>query len=418
MGGKKQSLVVPPTAATTNTTMGIDSAAVEVVATVGFDGSIRTRSFTIPEPCKEVASLVDGCEEPSDQQRHHGKPRLVRVGSTSDSEEDDSTSSEKENGNDKVTTDPSVITKAISTEVAMPAINSVGTSEDRNTYDCLSDQITTMFCSSEQLCMPTLLANKSSSSNGSNGSENHQVTASRCTEVGCTEYQLKDFLNTDGTDVFTSFQFWLTPSRKEETSRHDMQEPHNRSSGSRKRRSKHVETLWKSWHGEQSIPLERSKSLPTEPKRPSIPSASEDVSLMDVCYDSDPEQEYRQRPSRGEALQTPAVKRNSFRDRRPVRIATIEEHDSCYLGTAQVPPAPRSGGAPSSKQFNFHPKDRKNSSSSTSSSTKSCPRGRPLDTPTGPSAHDLMSPEGEPFLRSFIQVRYNLVAKGHYNPMD
>jgi hypothetical protein len=370
----------------------LPSAAVEVIATIACDGSIRTRSFSIPEPSREVSSLVDGRAEPAEMPvANKGRPALIRVGSTSDSEEG-STSSSGDESSSHNKSERVVLTSAkeLSTDsMALPTIHTVATASEDCTYDCLSDQITNMFCPAEHLCIgmqpqPTLPHNKSWVET------NPQLVAAGCTH---------------GADVFGTLQFWLTPGQEKGPKRSERQKPNNRSSGSRKRRSDHVKTIWNSWHVEQSIPLEHSKSLPSELRPHSLAASKGGAYVNDVCYDSDPEQEFPQRATRGEALRTPPIKTNSFRNCRPSSIETIQQDESCYLGTTQVPQAPRSTA--SSKAFNFHPR-RKESSPTTTG------RRRQGDTPPmGPSEHDLMRPDADYHLRCFIQVRYDSLVWRH-----
>lgn len=380
----------------------VPSAAVEVVATVAGDGSIRTRSFSV-DPCREL-SLVDGCEEPSDKpssdtahHQQHEQPALVRVGSTSDSEEDSTEEGSTTSSSERRKEEQMIAQKA-STELTTLPSHSVATEErSAGAYDCLSDQITNMFCPAEHLCLQQQHStNHAQISSGETRQLAASCTDAGCTEYnGCTEYQLKDFLAADGVDVFATLQFWLTPSQEEEAKRGERHKPNNRTSASRRKRSKHIETIWNSWHAEQSIPLERSKSLPSElvPQHPSPASQAEETYLNDVCYDSDPESEFPQRTSRGAVLRTPKEVK-SFRDRRPASIATVQEDGSCFLGKAQVPQAPRSGNAP--EKFDFHPKRTAEQ------------RKRKSDPPrVEPSELDLLRPGGEPLLRSFIQVRHS-----------
>ncbi len=375
-------------------TMAIDqmlpSASVEVIATVGNDGSIRTRSVATIESSTTTSSLVDGWEDPITAKRQNSeKPMLVPMESPSDSE-DSFTSGEDDVATPKRSHLPV-------TDIGQANTQTMATTEDGaiGMYDCLSDQIANFFCPVEQPMNFCIQPRASTPSRLS--TETHHLAAT-CVDSGCTEYQLQDFFNTKASaDVFSSLQFWLTPSQKEDRKSRSTHDPCNRSATGRKRRSKHIQRLWDSWHAAPVIPLERSKSLPCELRNTSF-IFDDDNHTNDACYDSDQEQECRQKAQRAEALREPKAK--GFRGHRPSPINIVPENEKLYLGMARVPTAPRNALKKASDQFNFHGQ-RRGCLATTASGF------RRIAFPMAPTENDLMSTEGEHILRSFIQVTSN-----------
>jgi len=380
------------------------STSVEVIATVAMDGSIRTRSVLVPEESLATSSLVDSQEEASKEDpftsRH--QPALVRVGSMSDSEDSNLSGSDDGRKEERQHRDPHVLQKCSTsnTDAALANNNAITTVDDGavGMYDCLSDQFTNFFCSSEQ--PPNLCLQQPPAPSSNRSEPENPLSSINWTDAGCSEYQLQNLFGPkQGADVFSSLQFWLTPSQDEEKSAAvARQKPYNRSSGGRKRRSKHIEKIWKSWHGEQSIPLERSKSLPTELRLPLL-SGKDNSYAKDVCYDSDPEQEHPHKHKRGEALRSPPKhNRPNFRNWRPLPINTLSNDENCYIGVAKLPSAPRNSTP--ANAFDFYTGRRESFAIPRMRS-----RRRSFDTPIGPTDFDLLNPEGEHIIRSFIQVR-------------
>lgn len=368
---------------------------VEVVATVADDGTIRTRSLLMPDSYSvATSSLVDRPDGPlSHKQEAPLQPGLVPASSMSDSEESSLCGSNDEKpGNNAL-----VLSKCSTcpTEAAL-AGNEITKPEEGavEMYDCLSDQLTNFFCPVEQPA--NFCVEKSAPSTPPRASSENQLTVN-CADAGCSEYQFRDFFGSqDGVDVLSSLQFWMNPGKKEGLKGGTRQKPQNRSSCNRRRRSQRVQKVWNSWHAVASIPLARARSYPSEPRSPAMSMSEDD----DVCYDSDPGQEYPQRIQRGEVLENPPPKpHEGFRTRRPPPINTTPEFESCYVGVAKVPSAPRNDSTTPNK-FNFYPRRR-----DTFVGTHQKNRRRFFDAPIAPTEFDLMSPEGEHVLRTFIQVR-------------
>lgn len=387
------------------------SAYVEVIATVADDGRIRTRSVPMAESSISDSCLVDGCyvEESCSEAHKESKsahPALVPVGSNSDSED---SSSYEESGSKGAANPSSALLMQCSTtttDVALANAAVANSDEAVGMYDCLSDQITNLFCPVEQ---PTNYCVYKSTKSGSSSEANHvQVAAPSCTDVACTDYQFKDLFSSgeEGADVFASLQFWLTPSQEEKLTTTHHKKPQNRSTTkSRKRRSNHIRKLWNTWHAEKTIPIERSKSMPAE-REGLIPSLmATDSFPSDICYDSDPEQELQEKVDRGEELQR--LTTTSFRDYQPqpiqTSIGTIWEDECCYFDddstmAHRVPPTPRN--SMSHAPFHFYPRRQDSFSTPTSQGMRSSLH----DSPLGPTEFDLMHPEGEYVLKDFIQV--------------
>jgi hypothetical protein len=335
---------------------------VEVMVCTADDGSIRTRSLdTKPSSC-----LVDQ-EEPS----------LVPAGSHTDS--DDSSSEDGDDVQSRTALTLHSSTKHSMSDLAVPT-------DDVGMYDCLSDQFSNLFCPADPHNRSAVESSKP---------ENHQM-ATTCAEVSCSDIQIRDLFSpvNPGIDVFSSLQFWLTPSQEEQITGSQCHTPRNRSY-SRKRKTSHIQRLWNGWHVENSIPLERSKSMPSEP----TPSTLD--LQFDVFYDSDPEQEHQEKRSRGDFLQQPKVEQH-YRSRRPRSIETILENEVCSFDDYMpVPPTPRNSAA---QTFNFC--DRQDSNAA--SAAKHSSNHSFLHSPVTPSEFDLMHPQGEDYLRDFIQVRLML----------
>eukprot|EP00934_Nitzschia_sp_Nitz4_P003319 Nitzschia sp. Nitz4//scaffold159_size51929//6639//8448//NITZ4_006872-RA/size51929-augustus-gene-0.74-mRNA-1//1//CDS//3329537553//3309//frame0 len=377
--------------------MDDSTSSVEVIATVTQDGNIRTRFIPITESSKCNSSLVDDDEvghsqpEPRKLSLLEDQPVLVPVGSNSDSE--DSCDEFKQDGSSS--SSAALVLKSnttTSTDLALSS-SAVAHSDDAGLYDCLSDQFASLFCATENPTSYCIDKTKSEVQTTS-------VATTSCTEVTCTD-PLGDWFSSGngGTDVFSSFNFWLTPSQEEELKNSCKKSPQNRSTSRfSKRRSHHIRNLWNTWHAEKAIPIERSKSMPSHDESQSLAISN---SLSDVCYDSDPEQEHQEREQRGKFLCRPK-RSQCFRHSAPTpivtSIVTIWE-DKAY----SPPPTPRN--SISSGNFNFYPRQR---------DAFDTPRGRgpsqqPLffDSPAGPTEYDMMQPEGEDILKEFIQEATN-----------
>jgi len=242
--------------------------------------------------------------------------------------------------------------------------------------------------------------------------------------------------------------------------------PHNRSSGvggGPKQRLKHLEGIWKTWHAatdqEDNIPiLERSKSLP-EKLAPPIPQSKStyfyyhgmpDPEQDDLGYDSDPEldcphrkmQRSKNMSTTPEPQEHPFSEKEtlSYRDHRPPSIdttvemmtptiKTLNEESSMYQPPPPPPAACRHGfdddgvdddddvvvtkftfdGDHGTKSKRRDSKTKLRPSRDDSSHglrpTRRLRAGLDPYNATGPSFKDLMTPEGEMFLRTFIHVR-------------
>jgi hypothetical protein len=323
-------------------------------------------------------------------------------------------------------------------------------------YDCLSDQFTNLFCSFV-LCAQSTTTNTTAAvavataaavapatpptTTASVTSYNPATSALVCADEGCSAYPLPDYY--DESD-FGLPLFWLKvmndAGKDDEFSISIPDRPHNRScgAGGAKRRSKHLEGIWKTWHAteqEETIPiLERSKSLP-EKLRATATTTSPvycyhynlDPEQEDFGYDSDPEQDYpRQRMQRGQAMITsskPLLNQAipSFHHHRPASIDTtikvmtpttkaLNEDSSLYDPPPPPPPPRRQNGNNNdgaSPVFGFDLKDTptKEDSKMTLGPTRRLRSGLDPFSALGPSPKDLMTPQGEMFLRTFIHVR-------------
>jgi hypothetical protein len=319
-------------------------------------------------------------------------------------------------------------------------------------YDCLSDQFTNMFCSVVLCAQPsTLNVNASSAAAHSSTtapSHNNSTTTLACVDEGCSAYPLPNYYDESDFGFASMPLFWLrimneTGGKEDEFTKSIPSRPHNRSSGvGPKPRSKHLEGIWKTWHAaaeqEDCIPiLERSKSLPDHLRATVTSSASAspvycyhfnlDPEQEDFGYDSDPEQDYPHRKmGRAKELMTPQrvlkQQTSSYRDRRPQPIdttmkvmtptaKTVHEDSFTYLPPPPPPPPRRCHDGPSSPAFSFQRTEAK----------AQIPESKHNQTPTrrlrasldpfssvGPSPKDLMTPQGDMFLRTFIHVRCKL----------
>jgi hypothetical protein len=240
--------------------------------------------------------------------------------------------------------------------------------------DCLSDQFSNMFCSSDQ-----------------------QGGVYRCSmDTSMTDaYQISptcgvlDAAN-HGSEVFASLNFWLSPSDKEKLADTQGRRPRNRVCA-RSHKASYVKQLWNHWHPDNAIPLERSKSMPDEP------SLSIQDLQFDVFYDSDPESEHTERSARGKALVEPKRRpRHSFRSRRQPSIGTIYE-DECTSDFFRPPCAPRN--APNlSPQVVGSPAESNTTTSIASSRTVLPGSSRSLN------EHHLLHHQGDEFLRQYVHV--------------
>jgi hypothetical protein len=162
--------------------------------------------------------------------------------------------------------------------------------------------------------------------------------------------------------------------------------PRNRSC-SRKRKADYIQRLSRNWYPENNIPIERSTSMPYEPT-PSLQDLQ-----FDVYYDSDPEQEHREKGSRGESL----IKPKNYRDRRPPSTQTFFYPDSSSFDSFKpCPPTPRNSER---QTFDFQ--------------SGGCSYESPQGILDGPSffessvaltEFDLMHPDGDEILKQFVQV--------------
>lgn len=189
-------------------------------------------------------------------------------------------------------------------------------------YDCLADQIASLFCPTDH--------HKGGGGSGQDGSSSaaslssaasHPIVAA--TTCGPDLNQL--FQSPNGEDesslFFTSaFNFWLTPSQEEAIKSRNrpppVPRPGNRSATSHRRRDCHVRRLCDTWHPpteQMPFVLQRSKSWTAAPNtggniRPrssTSSSSSSSSSREDYYYDSDPGQECRGRRGRMAALIRP-----------------------------------------------------------------------------------------------------------------
>jgi hypothetical protein len=494
---------------------------VEVVAFIAPDGSVRSKTRSIPLP---LPSLVLD-EETRDSAHvdtwpdtkpgspaaciHHKMcrlpslvdevtPALLRLKGEEDSLDSDSACSVKSKTagtkfEGAAAAPPSPAVPAASNEVidATEASNEslgriVGASSTRNLnlptsthalihgedgtvgpYDCLSDNFTNLFCSVVLCAQPTTFASSNTSTataaalasnSATHTSHNYNVTTVvACADEGCNAYPLPDYYDESDFGFASMPLLWLRAMNNSTGNGNEFSvpiptRPNNRSCGvgGPKQRSKHLEGIWKTWHAtteqDEAIPiLERSKSLPEKLRTTTSIATSTypynynlDPEQADLGYDSDPEQDYpRRRAQRAKALinqkspnQTP-----SYRDQRPPSIDTtmsmmtprakIFSDDSTpyYLQHPPPPPPPptssRHRAAPAFDFDHDEYDDVVAQQPHPGNSIKT--RAAPLPTnppprrqlragldpfnPQGPSSKDLMTPQGEMFLRTFIHVR-------------
>ena len=313
-------------------------------------------------------------------------------------------------------------------------------------FDCLSDQFTNMFCSVVLCVQPTTLnVNAASAAHPSTTgtSHNNSTTTLACVDEGCSAYPLPNYYDESDFGFASMPLFWLrimdnAGGKEDEFTKSIPDRPHNRSSGiGPKQRSKHLEGIWKTWHAaadqEDCIPiLERSKSLPDHLRATAASSTASvycyhfnlDPEQVDFGYDSDPEQDYgHQKLGRAKELITPqpsAIQQTpSYRNRRPQPIdttmkamtpttRTLNNDSSTYIPPPPPPPPRRCQDGPSSPAFSFQctePKVQMPDSKSNHSPTRRLRASLDPFSSVGPSPKDLMTPQGEMFLRTFIHVR-------------
>jgi len=234
--------------------------------------------------------------------------------------------------------------------------------EEVGMIDCLSDQFSNMFCPAgepQQLCL----------------SKEHTTRIVSC-EVPCQAFDPSD----PSTDVFSHLQFWWTPSQEEKLQL--KKSPKNRSI---RKKHRHVKSLMDSWHPKHSEPLVRSKSILDGHHHHS--GIAQSPTMDTVCYDSDPEEVYKNEERR-ESLHSS----NNFKEHQPSPLNTSIGDDR-LMGHPQAPKnATR-------KNFHFASTDR---------------------TPLTPSHMDLMSPENDDYIREFVQEvtnsRLNLIWHRYNEP--
>jgi hypothetical protein len=256
----------------------------------------------------------------------------------------------------------------------LDVVNHVGvTTDDVGMIDCLSDQFSNLFCSG---------ADQPDAAHRSAGDATKQDAYN--VSSSCSELQLLDLLN-----AANPGKFWMSPCEKENHQVIRQHQTHQNRAASRKRKSAYVQRLWNNWYSEKTIPIQRSKSMPSKPT-PSM----EDFQF-DTYYDSDPEQEHKDPQSRGEAQKQQT--RLSFRYHRPSPVQTIYEEECCSFDDYQpCPPPPRNSAGPS---FDFVPP-----TFDTPMANIAAPSF--FDSPSGLAEFHLMHPDGNEYLRDFVQVSY------------
>lgn len=330
------------------TEVGVDSCpfSVEVVAKQAGDGKMQTKPYS-------SSSILDRCPD--------SDPALVPVGSCSES---DNSSEEGET--------PSTVShsRRKQLKVTPSALGVVPTApvgaDDAGVIDCLSDQFSNLFCPADAI---------------HRGKDSPKSEPYR----GCTALHFEDLVGHPGMLSFCRGDV----DGLSETMNH---KPTNRVSISRKRRAAHVTNLWNEWHTDSAIPLEKSKSMP------SSPSPSMQDLQFDVFYDSDPEQEHREKSERLQRLEDPPKIRRSYKSRRPPPIDTIFEDECFDIEAPPRPCAPRSIYHPG---FNFDPKPLPYESP-----VVNVARPSYLDSPLGLPEFALVHPGGDEYLKNFVQVSY------------
>jgi hypothetical protein len=302
-------------------------------------------------------------------------PALVSVdsGSESDGSSDD----------EEIVDEAPQSSLEVTTALAAPSETLTNAGDSIEPVECLSDKFTSCFCPFDQ-AEESGEARKSSSK--SLDSDYFSST--------CTEFRLEDILDaasSPGAELLKSFQCWLKPTdEKSPPSVRSNQKPQNRS-GNKKVRSNYIKHLWKQWHPEKEIPVSRTKSTPA------LPALNTSDSLMDLCYDSDPDDENTRR---GKSMLESTLdtrqkgKKRSYKDRRPASIGTgFGNMDRGFF----CPPTPRNSRKLSPNCYeNLHPPTRRYLA------------GNPSffdEVPPSLSMRDLVRPDKQADVKNFVQVR-------------
>lgn len=365
-------------------TTAASSFSVEVVASLSDE---KNMSFSLLKKASGL-SLVDQCE-PGEQE---SGPALVRVGSNSESDNSSVASSETDENYQVV--EPFELSSP-HVEVQTGVKTAVVPKEEDGMYDCLSDHFSNLFCPVEQEALPPSTTEVAKTDTQAIVScTDVACTEVACTTTSCTALQFFDIINANpGADMLSSLQDWLAPSQ-EESRNSELQKPQNRSC-STKRKSAYTRRLWNNWYPENGIPIERSESMPEAPT-PSIQDLH-----FDVFYDSDPEQEHKDRKTRAESL----IRRQNYKDRSPSSIHTLfydgMDSSSSFENYKLCPPTPRN----SELQQTFDFKSR-SCSYSYETPVNGASMDTPLffDSPVALTEFDLLHPDGDEMLKRFCQV--------------
>ena len=328
----------------------VSSMLVEVFASTSHEGIGGLES-----PKASFASLVD--------QYEGDEPELLPVGSGSESEN----SSLVDGEHDDIGT---IERNPSNLEVQVVRANNVVSADDDGIYDCLTDQFSNMFCPADNQEILQISAAETPKS------EDLHARAS------CTELQIQDILDAANPDIFSPFQFLLAPCQEMGEQKLT---PQNRSIW-RKRKSNYIERLWNSWYPENEIPIQRSLSKPSA----STPS------VMDLqaglFYDSDPEQEFKDRKRRRESLE----KKPKYKEKRPSPILTSFPSEPSFGTINPCPPTPRNANG---YAFDFVPRT---DGYATPPGSMDAPSF--FESPIGMTEFDMVNDDGGEVMKRFVQV--------------